>query len=193
MKNNVVVAWVKSRAFGLACYGLLAGSVLGYVYFRFFRERGAELNISCFAYRDTNRNGVYDLADRPYAELEVFLLRPNRSEVSAKSNAAGFANFPMSLGGWRADVRKPGSYTARAVPAPGWRITSGNGTQTVMFRRQPGSPAGIVAEKTFAPVGVAPDLTVTGTLKSDVGGNGRRSDALRIVSPRGERHRSRPL
>ncbi|MEO5960643.1 MAG: hypothetical protein ABIZ49_12610 [Opitutaceae bacterium] len=184
MKNNVAGAWVKSRAFGLACYGLLAGSVLGYVYFEFVRDRGNELNISCFAYRDTNRNGIYDLADRPYADLEVFLVRPNRSEVSAKSNEAGFANFPMAVRSLKAPVRKPGPYTARAVPPAGWKVTSGNGTQTVMFMRQPASPAGIVAEKTFAPVGVAPDLTITGTLKSEAGASARR--ALRIVSPQGE-------
>ena len=56
------------------------------------------LHFSRFVFRDVNRNGTYDMGDRPFAGLSVRLVRPDGSEVIAQSNLAGFANYNMSAG-----------------------------------------------------------------------------------------------
>ena len=56
------------------------------------------LHFSRFVFRDVNRNGIYDMGDRPFAGLSVRLVRPDGSEVVMQSNLGGFANFNMSAG-----------------------------------------------------------------------------------------------
>ena len=51
------------------------------------------INISRFVFRDLDRNGRYDLGERPYAGLEVELNGTGRTPVRRSSNIAGFANF----------------------------------------------------------------------------------------------------
>jgi len=120
------------------------------------------LNISCFAYRDTNRNAIYDLDDRPYAGLRVAVDGPDE-DSSTRSNISGFANFPMSLGNDEHPVDRAGNYTFRATAPTGYSITSGNAGQSLVFSELEGSPVGIVAESTCEPIGVAPDLVVFGS------------------------------
>ena len=82
-------------------------------------EPSKKWRVSCFAYRDDNRNGVYDMADRPYAGLRVELKRPDGSVVSRDSNISGFANFDASLGDKDVHVFEPGQYVATARPRAG--------------------------------------------------------------------------
>lgn len=120
----------------------------------------AKLNISCFAYRDINRNGIYDMPDRPYAGLRVRMERPLRWAVTNSSNIAGFTNFKMSWHNPAADISGPGSYHIEAMPPAGWFISSGNRQQTLEFKRVPGSPAGIAVEDRCTNLGLAPRLWI---------------------------------
>lgn len=163
----------------LVTAGLIAGGAW-YVW-DWWRNRGSELNISCFAYRDINRNGIYDTADRPYAGLEVALFRPRGDAVGAVSNISGFTNFPMSATKWAAPINEPGAYRIEARPPKGWVVTSRNGEQEFSFKRLDGSPAGLVAERTLIPVGIAPELTISGSVAVDGA-----PVTIRALSPSGD-------
>ncbi len=130
-----------------------------------------KMNISCFAYRDINRNGTYDMSDRPYSGLEVFLKHPDGRQSMRKSNVAGFANFAMSLNNNAHEIRTPGRYSITAKAAEGWQITSGNAAQELIIKELEGSPAGLIAEQTLLPVGVAPELTISGRLELPANGD----------------------
>jgi len=120
------------------------------------------MNISCFAYRDINRNGRYDISDRPYAGLEVSLEHPDGGKSITESNVSGFANFAMSLNNDAHEITACGPYCITARPAEGWQITSGTASQELIIKELEGSPAGLIAEQTLQPVGVAPELTISG-------------------------------
>lgn len=122
-----------------------------------------DLNISSFVYRDRNRNGVYDLGDRPMASIAVEMISPEGAEAVHRSNVNGFANFKMSVTGDNAEVTGPGRYHFRVIVPPGWDVTSGNGEQTSGFEVLTSSPADIVAKTTPpVPVGLAPQLSIFG-------------------------------
>ena len=165
------------------CWTAAVGLGAVYLYSRLVGD-SEELNISCFAYRDVNRNGVYDVGDRPYAGLTMVLDRPSGGAVTAASNLSGFTNFPMSRRG-SAAITRPGRYTITVNPPRNWTITSGNPAQTVSFRRLDSAPVGLVAEHTFVPVGVAPDLTISGRVVIDASEPRREASTLRAVSPEG--------
>ncbi len=122
------------------------------------------LNISCFTYRDINRDGKYDMGDRPYAGLIIDMERPGLKPVTQDSNLAGFTNFKMRLNVDKYDVYKPGEYQVAAQTPEGWQITSNNANQTLHFSELEGSPAGIVLDKTCEPIGVAPELSISGSV-----------------------------
>ena len=128
----------------------------------------AGLNISCFAYRDVDRDGVYDLDDVPYAGLVVEGTR-DESSATASSNTAGFANFRMLLGGEQALVDRAGEYSFEATPPDGWSITSGPARQEVEFVEVDGSPAGVGPMRECRSYGLAPDLTISGEATSGDG------------------------
>ncbi len=113
------------------------------------------LNISCFAYRDLDANGSYDLGDRPYAALRVDGAGTDAA-VTTSSNAGGFANFEMLLGGDNVLVAAAGSFTFEAVPPDGWQLTSGTAARSIDFVELEGSPAGIVSTEQCEPFGLAP-------------------------------------
>ena len=141
------------------------------------------LNISCWSYRDVNRNGVYDVGDRPYVGLRVELDRPDGSVVKSESNRSGFANFKM---GRRGDIRAAGTYRYRALPPDGWQLTSEAAPQSVSFKELPGSPVGIVAQTLCVPMGIAPRLAISGRVASDSGsgeGAGTGPASLVAISP----------
>jgi hypothetical protein len=123
-----------------------------------------QMNISCFAYRDINRNGYYDLEDRPYSGLKFTLDRPDGKQASVKSNIAGFANFVMSPSFWNTEIFEPGKYIVTAKPNDVWLVTSGNRSQELPITKLDGSPGGLIAEETLIPVGIAPILTIAGEL-----------------------------
>ena len=164
---------VRSKWFGAMCYLALSVSLGAFLYFIIVRpdRRYGQLNISCFVFRDLNRNGTYDLGDRPYAGAEVGMKGPNGRSTSARSNIAGFANFTMSLGASDAPVHAPGSHSIHVTPPKNWAITSANADQTAVFRALPESPVGIVTDRVFQPVGVAPDLSLSGSI-GNRGGKG---------------------
>jgi hypothetical protein len=178
---------IASRAFGVAASATLAVLLGLYVYER-VRTAGSpdlKLNVSCFAYRDLNRNGSYDLGERPYAGLEVAMQTPAGTKVVATSNVAGFANFTMSRRARSADIRVEGNAAITVRPPGGWTITTGNGEQAATFRFLAGSPAGIVMEQTFQPVGIAPALTISGRIERGSTAGGPVRGVLRATSPRG--------
>ncbi len=144
----------------------------GYQFFASFFGHSAkhgDMNISCFAYRDVNRNGSYDTEDRPYAGLAVELRKPAGAPIVRHSNIGGFANFQMFLDNRKFDVHTPGKYQVTALPPAGWAITSENQTQIANFRKLADAPAGIVIEKTLVPVGIAPELTISGSVDPKIG------------------------
>lgn len=180
-------ALVVSRMFG-AVAGAALVILLGLYAYERVRTSGSpdlKLNVSCFAYRDLNRNGSYDLGERAYAGIEVTMRTPAGTKVVATSNVAGFANFTMSRRARSADIRGEGSATIAVRPPAGWTITTGNGEQAGTFRFLAGSPAGIVMEKTFQPVGIAPELTIGGRIELDTAGGSPVRGELRATSPRG--------
>jgi hypothetical protein len=132
---------------------------------------GDKLNISSFIYRDRNRNGRYDLGDRAMASVAVDMTKPDATTTRSWSNINGFTNFVMSAQQDDADIQIAGQYKFRVVTPPHWKITSGNVEQNVSFVLLPGSYADIVAKNPAVPVGLAPDLTITGraTRRDDKG------------------------
>ena len=122
-----------------------------------------KINISCFAFRDINRNGLYDLSDRPYSGLRFRLSQEELSRI-AFSNVAGFGNFVLSGGNPDADISEPGSYVVEAIAPRGYKITTNNSRQAFKVRALDGSPGGLIIDTTLVPIGVAPELTISGSV-----------------------------
>ncbi|NND74212.1 MAG: hypothetical protein HKN44_04320 [Ilumatobacter sp.] len=126
-------------------------------------EVATGLNFSCYAFRDVNRDGVYDTADRPYAALTVEGSGPNGT-LLANSNSAGFANFDVLLDGEATSlVDRPGTYSFVATAPEGWMITTDSTPRAVEFVEMTGSPTGLAPSGQCEPFGVAPLLTISGT------------------------------
>ncbi len=144
------------------------GLIALFVWQRFIAPRWRQphptVHLSSFAYRDVNRNGVYDMEDRPYAGLKVTMERPKGGPVEQEGNIAGFANFDMSLGNRKAEVYLPGEYTVRVVAPPDWEVTSSNTVQTLHIEKREGSAVGLILARTLDAVGVAPRLKISGSL-----------------------------
>jgi len=124
---------------------------------------GGELNTSAFVFRDINRNGLYDLGDRPMPHVAVELRRPDGKTIVARTNIDGFANYKMSVVKRDRPVTDPGRYSFHVVAPPGWSPTTGNAVQESAYRILPGAPGDLVAETPTRPVGLAADLTISGT------------------------------
>jgi hypothetical protein len=101
------------------------------------------------------------------------------------SNISGFANFTMARRGRRAAITAPGRYTITVNPPKDWIITTGSLQQTVSFKRLESAPAGMVAEQPILPVGVAPELTISGSIASGASGPPGAAGPLRATSPSG--------
>ncbi|TIW01863.1 MAG: hypothetical protein E5V74_13210, partial [Mesorhizobium sp.] len=123
---------------------------------------GGHMNTSLLVFRDLNRNGVYDLGDRPMSRVAVELDRPNASTIMRLTNAGGFANFRMSAMHRDFEVVDPGHYAFRVVPPPDYSVTTGNAAQESDYVVSPGSPGDMIAKTTTHPVGLAADLTISG-------------------------------
>ena len=96
-----------------------------------------------------------------------------------RSNGSGFANFVMSATDLTSDIPLAGPYTFTVVVPGGWRVTTGNAVQESRFFLLPGAPADLFADPAPVPVGLAPDLTISGSVE---GG----TSTLRATSPNGE-------
>jgi hypothetical protein len=117
---------------------------------------GVGLKISVFAFRDLNKNGAYDLKDRPMAGVGFELLGPDNQRVVKGSNINGFANFIRSA------HKKEGEYSYRALTPPGWELTTHNETQRTSFKIRRDSRGKVISTTPAAPVGFAPSLTIVG-------------------------------
>lgn len=118
---------------------------------------------SCYVYRDVNRNGIFDIGDRPYGDLPLEVTHPDGAVSLLTSNIGGFANFEVAMGNREtADVHEPGDYRIRAVLPDGWMSTSDKDEQVLTFVARPNAGGGLVPAETCAPIGVAPRLTVRG-------------------------------
>jgi len=121
-------------------------------------------NVSHFIYRDLNRNGIYDVGDRPMVEVAVTMSGPNGAHAVRRSNIQGFANFTNSAVSGSVDVSEPGDYVFVVQIPPGWALTSGNASQTLHYSLTPTTRAGIVADGVPVPAGLAPILTIEGRI-----------------------------
>lgn len=123
---------------------------------------GGNMNTSSFVFRDINRNGIYDVGDRPMAYVAVVMDGPGADEIMRRTNLSGFANFKMSVADRDQEVVNPGHYTFRVVPPPGWTVSTANGLQEGDYRILPGAPGDMVALSPTHPVGLVPELTISG-------------------------------
>ncbi|KQU83279.1 hypothetical protein ASD12_09560 [Mesorhizobium sp. Root102] len=115
------------------------------------------LNYSSFVYFDVDRDGKYGVGDRPMAGIMVRLYdEAGKLAASARTNNAGFANFPMSVKRRKAVIRVPGNWRFAVSVPPGWQAKSENDIQTRHLLSLPGSPAGLVSHGMLQPVGLAP-------------------------------------
>ncbi|MEQ8516073.1 MAG: hypothetical protein RIC38_10750, partial [Chromatocurvus sp.] len=128
--------------------------------------RSSELNMSVFIYRDRNRSGDYDQGDLPMPGVAVNLIKPAGKPEREESNVNGYTNFRMHNSADGSGIDRAGAFFHFEVEIPpGWRVTSGNARQSSHFRALPGSPAGLVAESPPDTVGLAPVLTISGTIE----------------------------
>ncbi|MDX8442211.1 hypothetical protein [Mesorhizobium australafricanum] len=158
-------ALVVAPAIGLAtvCGAAYAGSAKDYYPTRAWGSfNGGRMNTSILVFRDLNRNGVYDLGDRPMPHVAVELGKPNGDTIMRWTNVSGFANFAMSVLQRNLELVDPGHYAFRVVPPPGWSVTTGNASQESDYVVSPGSPGDMIALRTTHPVGLAADLTISG-------------------------------
>lgn len=126
---------------------------------------------SCYAFRDVDRSGVFDMGDRPFAGLAIVLTTNEGEEAVQFSNIDGFANFATAAGGGAdIEVTRPDSYPLRAEPPAGFVATAG-AVQTVVFRADKVVPGGLATDEGCVPVGVAPDLVLSGRVVAPPGGN----------------------
>lgn len=124
-----------------------------------------ELNISVFVFRDANRDGIYDLGDRPMSGIMVDAVGAGRVKTSV-SNASGFANFEMYASDPTGDITSAGTYTFETLVPPGWSVTTNNASQVTTFQLLPGAPADMVSIPPPRLVGLMPDLTISGRLSN---------------------------
>jgi hypothetical protein len=143
---------------------------------------GGKMNASSFTFRDLNRNGLYDTGDRPMAKIAVVMSSSGSPPLLHRTNIAGFANFVMSVSLPSREIAKPGRYAFEVVPPPGWAITTGNGTQDFDVETLPGSPGDLVVSEFPTPVGLAPDLSISGKVGP---GSGTSAITITATGPEG--------
>lgn len=139
------------------------------------------MNISVFAYRDRNRDGVLDPGDAPMAAVAILLERPDGSLRMTRTNINGYANFGVHLGNASADIGEPGrDYHFEVQVPPGWEVTSASGAHSTRFEKRDGTPAGMVTTSPPPVIGLAQVLTVSGSQAEGY-------EDLVIVAPDGNR------
>lgn len=142
---------------------------------------GGDLNISGFVFRDVNRNGIYDGDDRTMELVATRMTSPQGDALIRWTNFNGFANFLMDAGNQEADISNPGVYQFEVIVPEGWEVTTGNGTQAKQFSVTPGAVADMSADPPFFPVGLAPTLSISGTVPETNG-----ETRVSVQSPSGE-------
>lgn len=137
---------------------------------RDWSQSKGQLNYSAFVYFDRDRDGRYSVGDDPIAGIMVRLAGERGLITSARTNAAGFANFPTSSTKRKAPILRPGRYEFTVSVPAGWVVTGQDAVQTRDFVAIAGSPSGIGTREMLQPVGLAPERIVRGRL---VDGDGR--------------------
>ncbi len=127
-------------------------------------ESEGKMNISGFLFRDMNRNGIYDLPDRPMEDIAVEMTGPRGEHRIQRTNSNGFANFSMSKHNDKAYITEPGDYAFDVIVPEGWSVTTGNKLQVKSFRFLPGAVGDMIADPPFVAVGLVQDLRVFGKL-----------------------------
>jgi hypothetical protein len=145
---------------------------------------GGDMNASAFTFRDLNANGIYDLGDRPMANVAVVMSSPSRPAILRRSNISGFANFTMSASQRDSDIIEPGEYAFRAIPPRGWNITTGNQEQSTAVEILPGAPGDMIAADVLSPIGLAPHLWIDGRVEAEPERGG--VAALVVITPEGQ-------
>ncbi|TVR48641.1 MAG: hypothetical protein EA425_13930 [Puniceicoccaceae bacterium] len=134
------------------------------------RPTGGRINVSGFAFRDFNRNGVYD--DRDHSLAGVYFRLVNTTVLNlqgpvnslAATNRGGWANFVMSASQSGAHIRSPGTYTLIAIPPPGLVVSTANEVQEFTVTALPGALGDLTMDRMPKPVGFMPELWIRGTL-----------------------------
>lgn len=127
-------------------------------------------NVSHYTFHDLNRNGIYDLGDRPLIQIAVRMTREDGSWVVRRSNLNGFVNFnnaivdPNSEVAKKVEVRAPGVYTFEVIVPEGWFVTTKNALQKITYVEKPNTRPGIVCDKVPEPIGLAQILTISGSV-----------------------------
>ena len=165
MKRGLLFSVFVTAAIGLVCGAARAGSAQDYYPKRAWGPfNGGQMNTSLLVFRDLNRNGVYDLGDRPMSRVAVELDKPKGDAIMRLTNVSGFANFRMSVIQRDLEVVDPGHYAFKVVPPPGYSVTTGYASQESDYVVSPGSPGDMIASRTTHPVGLAADLTISGAV-----------------------------
>jgi hypothetical protein len=159
-----------SFALRLSTFVALSTSLLLFGQIQAFADQRESWKVSCYAYRDVNRNGIFDMGDRPYAALPIQMTRPDGSKTTINSNIDGFANFVVRYGDTKnANVFAPGDHEVRSYPPPGWKLTSDNDSQILSMERIDDAPGGMFVAETCVPIGVAPILNIKGGFSAPQG------------------------
>lgn len=124
---------------------------------------------SCYVFRDMNRNGIFDMGDKPYSLLRLEVTRPDGSKTWVRSNIDGFANLEASLGDKDAVIYETGEYQIRAVFPKGWQTKSASQRQSLVMREQSNARSGLVPEATCRPIGAMPVLEIRGIVRAQDG------------------------
>lgn len=119
-----------------------------------------EMNISQFVFHDTNRNGIFDLGERPFAGAAVFARFEGEVADVKNSNLSGFTNFAMSDDEPDKDITRPGDWSFSVQPPKGFIISTGNPVQQTEIRPMSQAPGGFIADPPLPFVGLAPELTI---------------------------------
>ncbi|GGZ90797.1 hypothetical protein DC083_01160 [Ignatzschineria ureiclastica] len=127
-------------------------------------------NVSHYIFHDLNRNGIYDIGDRPLIQIAVRMTREDGSWAVRRSNLNGFVNFnnsivdPHSEVAKKVEVRAPGVYTFEVILPDGWMVTTGNAIQKITYVEKPNTRPGIVCDNVPEPIGLAQILTISGAV-----------------------------
>ncbi len=154
----------------------------------FNRLKPTKLNISVFIFNDKNQNGKYDLGDSAMTGIVTQLIKPNGMVIDEKSNKAGYANFKMALGSsnYRDINTVQEIYTFNTLIPPNWKVTTNNKKQKILFNEKVGSPGGLIASNAPNWVGLAPNLTIKGRLRTNKGENLPKDINIHARGPNGK-------
>lgn len=144
-------------------------------------------NHSCYAFKDMNRNGVFDMGDKPYAGLTLEVTRPDGTKVWQKSNIDGFANLYASLGNSDSHIFEPGVHKIRTIIPNGKQVLTPTDRQDIHFVVQKNAGGQMVPKETCRPIGIAPILELKGKL-SDGGKPPKEDFSIRVISKGSKSH-----